>query len=34
MKMEFQEEYELLFENSFTRLNRTLKIKLEAIKYC
>ena len=34
MKYDFKEEYKSLFRNAFTRLNKTLKIKLKAIQYC
>ena len=34
MKHEFQEPYEDLFESSYTLLQKCLKIKLKAIKYC
>jgi hypothetical protein len=34
MQHEFSEPYQDLFENAFVRLQRCLKIKLKAIKYC
>ena len=34
MKNEFYEAYTQLFQNSFNRLRRLLRIKLKAIKYC
>ena len=34
MRVEFSEEFEFLFESGFKRLNRSLKIKLAAIRYC
>jgi hypothetical protein len=34
MKMEFLEAYNSLFNNSYKRLDRALKIKLKAMKYC
>ena len=34
MKNEFYDAYTQLFQNSFNRLRRTIRIKLKAIKYC
>lgn len=34
MKNEFYDAYTELFQNSFNRLRRTIRIKLKAIKYC
>lgn len=34
MKNEFMEAYQYLFENTYNRLRRTIKVKLKAIKYC
>ena len=34
MKYEFKEPYDNLFDCAYTRLQRSLKIKLKAIKYC
>ena len=34
MKMEFLEAYNSLFNDSYKRLDRALKIKLKAMKYC
>lgn len=34
MKNEFYYAYTQLFQNSFNRLRRTIRIKLKAIKYC
>jgi hypothetical protein len=34
MKMEFFEAYNSIFSNQYKRLDRTLKIKLKAMKYC
>ena len=34
MKNEFMEAYQYLFENTYNRLRRTIKVKLKAINYC
>jgi len=34
MKIEYIDAFEFLFGSGFKRLNRSLKIKLAAIKYC
>lgn len=34
MKNEFYDAYTELFQNSFNRLRRTIRIKVKAIKYC
>ena len=34
MKFEFLEAYNALFSDSYKRLDRSLKIKLKAMKYC
>lgn len=34
MKNEFYDAYTQLFQNSFNRLRRTIRIKLKAINYC
>mmetsp|Transcript_36132 Transcript_36132/g.55484 ORF Transcript_36132/g.55484 Transcript_36132/m.55484 type:complete len:216 (+) Transcript_36132:708-1355(+) len=34
MRWEFLEAYEGLFQNAYNRLNRALKVKLHAIKFC
>ena len=34
MKIEYMDAFEYLFSSGFKRLNRSLKIKLAAIKYC
>ncbi len=34
MRWEFLEAYEALFQNAYNRLNRALKVKLHAIKFC
>ena len=34
MKMEFYEAYNALFSDSYKRLDRALKIKLKAMRYC
>ena len=34
MRVEFENSFDFLFDSGFKRLNRALKIKLSAIKYC
>ena len=34
MRIEFIDPFEFLFHSGFRRLNRSLKIKIAAIKYC
>ena len=34
MRYDFKDEYDLLFINAFKRLEKTINIKLKAIKYC